>query len=132
RQLRHAAHRGQVGDRHDAGDHRLVDVAGRDVVDQAEIVVDAEEELRDGEVGQVQLGGQMVAVRLTVGRARVELGVGGDADREAADGPGQLDELDGVVQLGKTRFRFGRGIATEGEHVLHAGLAVRDQDLGQL
>ena len=53
RQFGHACDRVEVGDRHDPGDHRLVDAQGGQLVDHAQVVVEAEEELRDAEVGQL-------------------------------------------------------------------------------
>ena len=57
---------------------------------------DPEEELGDREVGQAQLLGQAVAVGPQVGRSGMAGRVGRHPDREPADGPGQLDQLDGV------------------------------------
>ena len=99
---------------------------------QAHVLLDLEEELGDAEVRQAELGGQEVAVRLHVGRRRVAGGMGGDADREAADRPGQLHELDGVEELAGPGRRVGRGVAPQGHEVLHARLAERHQDLGEL
>ena len=58
--------------------------------------------------------------------------VGRHPDREPADGPGQLDQLDGEAQLPLDGVRIGRGIAAEGHEVLDPRLAEFDQDLGQL
>ena len=62
RQLRHALHLGEVGDRHDPGHDRLVAAQRRQLVDQAQVVLGLEEELGDGEVGPLQLGGQVATV----------------------------------------------------------------------
>ena len=59
-------------------------------------------------------------------------GVGRHPDREPADGPGQLHQLDGVGQLALGGVGIGRRIAAEGHEVLDARLAELDQDLRQL
>ena len=64
RQLGHAGDRCDVRDRHDAGNHRLVDLAGGKVVDEAEVGLDLEEELGDREVGGAELGGEVITVAL--------------------------------------------------------------------
>ena len=80
----------------------------------------------------LELGGQVVAVGRPVGRARVQLGMGGHADREAADGLGQLDQLEGVARARPRLGGLDGRVAAERQHVLDAGLAVVDEDLGQL
>ena len=85
------------------------------------------------EVGQLQLGGQEVAVARRCSGERGMAGrMGRHADREAADGAGQLDQLGGVGELAGAGVGIGRGVAAQGHEVLHAGLAQRDQDVGQL
>ena len=71
----------------------------RQLVDHAEVVVGLEEELGDAEVGQAQLVGEVPPVRRRVGRPRVVLREGGDADREIAQLAGELDELGGVGEV---------------------------------
>ena len=46
-----------------------------------------------------ELGGQVIPVALEVGRAGMARRVRGHADREAADGLGQFDQLGGIGQL---------------------------------
>ena len=91
-----------------------------------------EEELGHGEVGQGQLGRQVVAVARQVGRERVAGGLGGHPDGEPADGPGQLHQLRGVGQLADGGVGVGRRVAAQGHQVLDARPAQLDQDLGQL
>ena len=67
-----------------------------------------------------------------LGRAGMPGRVGRHPDREAADGPGQLDQLDGVGQLTGPGLGIGGRVAAERHEVLDAGLAQRDQDVGQL
>ena len=59
----HALHRLDVGDRHDARDHRRLAAVGVELVDHPEVVVGLEEELGDAEVGQRQLLGQVAGGR---------------------------------------------------------------------
>ncbi len=91
-----------------------------------------EEELGDAEVGHLQLGGQEVTVALGARRPGMSGRMGRHADREPADGPGQLHQLGGVGQLPRAGAGVRRGIAAERHQVLHARLAQRDQDVGQL
>src|SRR6056297_885460 len=68
-----AAHRGHPGhlrdvaDRHDSRQHGLVDVECGQLVDEAQPVLDLEEELGDREVGHAELVGEMTAVGGAVG-----------------------------------------------------------------
>ena len=67
------------------GSTGLVTPALGQLVDHGQVRLGLEEELGDGEVGQLQLGGQEVAVAAAVTvRARVQLGVGGHPDAEVA------------------------------------------------
>ena len=59
-------------------------------------------------------------------------GMGGHADGEPADRPGQLHQLDGVAQLTGPGPGVRRGVAAQGHEVLDPRLAERHQDLGQL
>ena len=69
---RRAAHVGHaldlagVGDRHDSGEHRLVDAECRQLVDQARVLLDLEEELGHGEVGDAELVGEVATIGRTV------------------------------------------------------------------
>ena len=58
--------------------------------------------------------------------------MGGHPHREAADGPGQLDQLGGVAELAPDGVGVGGGIAPQGQKVLDPGPAEGHQDLGQL
>ncbi len=58
--------------------------------------------------------------------------MGGHTDGEATDGPGQLDELDGVQELTGASRGVGGGVTAQGHEVLHARLAEGHQDLGEL
>ncbi len=104
----------------------------RQVVDQPEVLLRPEEELGDREVRQPQLLGQVVAVGGQVGRTRMPGGMGCHPDRESADGPGQLDQFDGVGQLALGGFGVGGRITAQGHEVFDARLAEVDQDLRQL
>ena len=132
RQGGEARHLGVVGHRHDPGQDGPVDAEGPEVVDEAEIVVEPEEELGDGEVGGGELGRQVPAVAGAVGRGRVPLGVGGDADRERSGIPGQFDEVDGVGQVPGRQLQFGRRISPKGQDVLHTLVPVPGEDRPQL
>ena len=70
-------------------------------VDELEVVVRLEEELRDPEVGLGELLRRVAPVALERRGARVRLGVHGDADREVADAPGEADQVDGVLELAR-------------------------------
>ena len=67
-----------------------------------------------------------------VGRPGMAGRVGGHPDGESADGAGQLHELRGVGQLAGAGGRVLGRVAAERHEVLDAGLAQRDEDVGQL
>ena len=96
-QLGHARHEAQARDRHDPGDHRLVDTERVQALDELEVVASVEEELRDREVGLAQLLGGVATVRLDALRAGVRLRVRGDTHREVAVLANEADEIDRVV-----------------------------------
>ena len=125
----HAADLRDVGDRHDAGEHRFVDAQRRQIVDQREVVVDLEEELRDGEVGTAQLRREVLAIGVAIGGPWVQLGVSGDADRERAVGGHVLDELARMPVVTRSRLIAGGRISSEGEDVLDVLGEVVDEDL---
>ena len=58
--------------------------------------------------------------------------VGGHADAEPADGPGQFDQLDCVGQLAQVGRRVGGRVAGQRHQVFDPGLPEVDQDVGQL
>ncbi len=89
-------------------------------------------ELRDGEIGQLQLGGQEVAVTLHVHRSWMAGRVGGHPDRESANSPGQLDQFEGVGKLADASGLVGGWVTTKGHEVFDTGLTKRDQDFSQL
>src|SRR5437763_343396 len=81
--------------------------------------VDGEEELRDGEVGQRQLGGEVAPVAGDVRRPGMAGGMGGHPDRGDAHRPGQADQLDRVAELLR-RAAGGERIAAQSEQVLQS------------
>ena len=80
----------------------------------------------------LEFGGQEVPVAPVAGGAGMPGRVRRHPYREAADGPGQLDQFDGVGQLTGPGLGIGGRVAAERHEVLDAGLAQRDQDVGQL
>ncbi len=93
-------------------------------VDEVEVVMRLEEELRDREVGLCELLGAVTTVRLDRRRARMRLRMHGHADREVADGPGEADELDGVMELTLGELEVGGRIPAQSEDVLDPGVGV--------
>ena len=91
-----------------------------------------EEELRDREVGQRQLLGEVAPVRREVRRPRVSGRVGRDADREVADLARHVDEVDRVLELRVGGRRIVRDVAAERHDVLHAGVGVVLQEVAHL
>ena len=65
--VRHACDLAKVADGHDARQHRLGDAQRCQLVDHQRVVIDVEEELGDGEVGGLQLVGQVLAVGGAIG-----------------------------------------------------------------
>ncbi len=108
----HAARAGHAHERHDARDQRRGAAEGGEFVAQVDVVLHVEEELRHAEVGELELGGELLAVFLPRGRARVHLRERGDADGEVADAANQLDELGGVDEVAVVGA-VGRRVASE-------------------
>ena len=83
-----AVHRGHphqprgAHERHDAGDQGTVASEFRQIVHQAQIRLDPEEELGDGEVGVLEFLGESTAILGQIRGSRMPLGVGGDPDAE--------------------------------------------------
>ena len=96
----------------------------REALDEVEVVVGVEEELRDGEVGRGQLLGGVAPVALPCRRARVRLGCAATPDREVADLAHEVDELDRVVQLTRREVEVLRRVAAQREDVVDPGVAV--------
>ncbi len=122
--LGHALDHCLVVDRHDPGQHRLVDAEGGQLVDQADPVLDLEEELRQREVGDRQLVGEMAAVGGPVGRPRVHLRVGRDAHRERTGGDHVVEQVHRVEVVARLVDATCGWVAAEGEDVLDAEFGV--------
>ena len=58
--------------------------------------------------------------------------MGGHADRERPDLPGQLDEIDGVGEVAGRQVQLGRRVTPQGENVLDPLVAVAAEDGPQL
>jgi hypothetical protein len=122
----------EIGDRHDPGDDRLVHVEVGELLDEADVVLGLEEELGDGEVGTLQLGREVAAVRLSIGGLRVDLGVCSDPDGEVARLGDVFEQVGGVRVVARPRGTLARRVAAEGEDVDDARVVVVGEDLGDL
>ena len=128
----HALDLGEVRHGHDPGDHRLRAAEGAQFVDEVDVVLHLEEQLRDGVVGDGELVGQTAAVVGPVARLRMHLGVGGDPHGEPASDD-VVHEIDGVVVVARRGVdRVDGRIAAQGQDVLDAGGLVAVEDLGDL
>ena len=106
----------------------------REVVDEAQVGVGLEEELRDREVGDAQLRGEVIPVG---GVARSIAGGPRDARRRRSRSgrmlPHVLDELERVAVVARPGVgRVGRRVAGEGEDVLDVRRVVRVEDLADV
>ncbi len=125
------------GHRHDPRDDRDLAPVRRRPVDQPEVGVGVEEELRHRELrARLGLGRQHARVLLQVGRLRVPLGEGRDPHREVAQLAHQGDQLVGVAQalrvLDPRLAGAARRVAAQGQHVAHARVGVVPDHLAQL
>ena len=127
--LGHALHQAKARDRHDPGDHGLVDPERMEALDEVEVVPGVEEELRDREVGLAELLGGVATVGLDTLRTWVRLRVRGDADREVAVLANEADEIDRVRELARREVEVLRRVAAQGEDVLDPRVAVARDDL---
>ena len=124
-------HRGQRGDRHDAGEDRLRDPARGQLLPKALVFLELEEELSYREVRELELGRQVIAVACQIGRTRVPGGMSGDADRPKSGAASELDQLRRVLQL-LVRLLRRKRIPAECQEVLHADGSEPPQDLTEL
>jgi len=126
-----------VRDRHDARDDRQVRPGRGYPVDQRQICLGFEEQLGDREgCAGVRLGGQHGRVRLQRRGLGVLVREGGDRDVERAQRSDELDQFDGMVEA--VRMRRPRlaepawRVATQRQHVAHAGVGIGADHLPQL
>src|SRR6267378_3873187 len=116
-QLRHPLHRDERRDRHDAREDRLAHTKGGHLLAQPLVLLELEEELRDSEVGELHLEGEMLAVRSEIGRLWMSGRMSGDADRLEPQPAPELDQLRRVFEL-LVRLLFRQRVAAEREQVL--------------
>jgi hypothetical protein len=92
-------------------------------------VLNLEEELGDGEVGDGELVGLVFAVANEVWSKRMTLGVGSDAESEVVLVAEEVDEFSGVAEITlNKRGAIGGRVAVEGEEVLDAiGFVLADE-----
>src|ERR671915_786271 len=127
---RRAAHLGEaldlavVRDRHDPRHDRHAYAGSAGVLDEVEVEIVVEEQLRDQEARPgVLLGARVAQVAVAVGRVGVDLGEASGAYAEVEALLDQADQLDRVVEPARVRAPLGlaaRRVAAQGQHVLDA------------
>ena len=113
------------------GSTGLVTPRPGEVGDQVDPLGGVEEELGHGEVGAVQLVGQVAPVLVEAGRLGVPLGVRRDADGEVPDLTRQVHQVRGVGEFAGA-VGSDDGVPTQGHQIDHARVAVARQDLAHL
>ena len=136
-QLLRAVDDPHAGDRHDAGDDRHGTAVRGHPVTEPQVVLGVEEHLGDGEVRPgPALADEVLDVGVQVGRARVLLREGSDADAEVTGRPDEPDQVVGVRQALRVRrplrVRVARRVPAQGQHVPHADRRVGADDVPEL